>query len=249
MSCFNFAVRSFSIAEVLKFIAEVLRAHAHPQKPIPLVSVGSGKAYLESKLLDAVPVRLELICVDPKPDGWEEVEGKVAVQPQYATVKELVAARPQLVSGCIVLLNWPNPNDHAGSGGGWDLEAIHLLHPWSVIMLVEFQFDRFGWAGAAGSKKLHAWMVEQKQYDMRSRWTLAERKRNHINEFCPSLLWFYSKYLYPALPNTLEAQRQVADHEQEINDQRIKYSLFSQSMSDMLFATKLMEKKETTAKK
>lgn len=102
---------------------------------LPTVSVASGVGSVEAAIQSA---ERPIICVDPDPDSFQPHDPRSAVlgariAPHFATCAELVLARPQLVGGCNLLLNWPEGDDR----GRYDIDAIQRLRPACILMLVE----------------------------------------------------------------------------------------------------------------
>lgn len=134
--------RRFGVRACVRHLVDFGRAYT-----VPLVSVGSGRAWLEWAAFGDDDARC--VCVDPAPRG-------AVLMPQHATVEELVASRPELVGACTVLCCWCLPNDST-----YDAEAVRLLRPLAVLTLVE----RFGGGyGAAGGARFHAFLEDPTGY-------------------------------------------------------------------------------------
>lgn len=116
-----------------------------------VVSVGSGGGELE-RLLAELGVR-ELTCVDPKPGSWPGSGVKASVgedmAPAFASVADLLKARPEDKGACVLFLGWPFPNESC-----YDIEAVQLLEPTSVVSVMSMD-------GAAGGTELLSWMATQ----------------------------------------------------------------------------------------
>ena len=148
--------------------AQLLRFPAH----LPIVSVGSGNGVKEFCIASAGVAKDRFVCVDPEPESFDKFPGNLeeCIQPSFALCKDLVAARPDLVGACILLLMWPNTTlvpllcksrgsaasevraagDAPPDAVGYDFEAIQMLNPVGLVCLYEL-------AGAAGSNLLHKW--------------------------------------------------------------------------------------------
>lgn len=155
----------FSPYDVESFIEDIM-----PNIDIPIVSVGSGKAYVERSIYDKREIR-RIVTVDPDasqgfnsrgmPEEWlsaalldEEVLisyalgiGAVGVKqsfkPEYPTVDDLLAEEPELKGRCYLMMVKPYIDDTT-----WDYEAILKLRPIKVFIM-------FQSSGEDGGKKLH----------------------------------------------------------------------------------------------
>jgi hypothetical protein len=94
-----------------------------------------------------------LICVDPAPGDWSRTArsitsrfGKPGMQPEYATVDELVKARPELVGDVVVLLPWCSPSDVT-----YDIDALIALQPTSIVIV-------YSPDGSAASSHMQNWL-------------------------------------------------------------------------------------------
>lgn len=99
-----------------------------------IVSVGSGTGAYEFELTEGRPeLRQRLILVDPAPDSFQQKpkDDRRAMAPHFAATRDLVAARPEVVGRCILLLLWPH----------WeltyDVEAVEVLQPLGIVSLTE----------------------------------------------------------------------------------------------------------------
>lgn len=135
----NKAVRGFGADTVLQWIASLSQRYS-----LPWVSVGSGNGALESRCSG------DWLLVDPEPLSYaSQGLSQPYRAPDYASVEQLLGARPQLRGRCLLLLNWPLPN-----ASSYDREAIELLQPVAVLALTELFY---GGHGAAGSRRLQEW--------------------------------------------------------------------------------------------
>lgn len=225
---YNRCINSFSTRTVKQIIDSVRSVHFWRT---PLVSVGSGKAFLEQHILAEAPYDKKpvLFCVDPDPTSWTDVKGPVQIQPVAASTSDLMKKHPELKRNCTLLLNWPSPDSyhrHRQQKIPWDLESILLLQPESVIIVFECTHDVLGANGASGSKELHRWSIDTKSgYTPRYRCTLTERKAQDMFEFCPSILWLYRSDLFPSRLAAIPLPPAILpDHIKEYNDEMIDYN-------------------------
>jgi len=129
----------------------------------PLVSVGSGRGFIEAALCEldvvvssAVPLkRDDWIAVDPDPHTWLPVSEHnsvlmqvAGIEPSFASTDALLTAKPNLKGACILFLCWSTPNHTR-----FDWEAIQSLAPLACILL----YDAVG--GASGFL-VHTWLKE-----------------------------------------------------------------------------------------
>lgn len=108
-----------------------------------VVSVGSGTGKYEAALL-SLGLMDRVYCVDPSPRSFDN--GKV-IQNDYKYVRDLIKDKPELVGTCTLLLFWPEPENCK-----WDIEAIGLLKPTSIISMYEA-------SGSAGGIDFHRFMA------------------------------------------------------------------------------------------
>lgn len=120
---YNIAIRILGLNNVIDGIHSVLRRYPN----LPVISVGSGKGYLERDLKETTP-GITLIAVDPSTSFGQ---GQVVNPPDYDYIKDL--PRKYLNGRSILLLNYV---PFMPPGGGYDTEAIRILHP--VIVLFVF---------------------------------------------------------------------------------------------------------------
>ncbi len=134
--------RSIVIEKSLNFVGGAL-AHA----VLPIVSVGSGNGFLESKI--ATDLKTNVICVEPKPGDWssgDDEPGRVYMIPQYKTVQDLMTSQPEIIGKCHLLIVWSSPNQSE-----YDIDAIRDLKPVTITIIYEE-------TGCAGSYLLHKWI-------------------------------------------------------------------------------------------
>ena len=142
-------------------IAEDLIAASDDGK-IPIVSVGSGNGECEKELM-TIGVK-NMILVDPYPLDYRPGD-PVVIRPDYPTIQYLIADRPQIVNECVLFIPWSDPCDAI-----YDLEAINLLNPKSVVIISEKRHF------AAGSYILHIWL----HHNIIPNWRVAND--NDMNE-------------------------------------------------------------------
>lgn len=135
----------------LKHVACFVRDAAKTADAPFIVSVGSGTGAYEFEISEGRPdLRARLILVDPAPSSFQPVRSNGReIAPHYATVTDLVAARPEVVGHCIVLLLWALPNDMS-----YDADAIDALQPRGIVSLTEAIDPPH--ACAAGSTRFHS---------------------------------------------------------------------------------------------
>ena len=152
---YSHRISNDTIRDILK--AAVETNFQQTGEHVPIVSIGSGTGFHEYQIFkkgrwDAPP---ELICVDPDPTisgGYDSVQ---FVKPHYATVQDLIRARPTILGNCIMLMIWPNP-----APSSYDFEALAMLMPRSSIIMWEMK-------GGAGGSNFHKWFKDgHKGYHM-----------------------------------------------------------------------------------
>jgi hypothetical protein len=117
--------------------------NAFPGKVV--VSVGSGNGTYEYELMKS---GIEIICVDPAPESYLEYPSDDKyIKPHYSLVDDLIKSQPQLVSNCVLFLNWPAPLKST-----YDIESIEKLKPLGIVIVYETLIK------AAGGNRLHEWL-------------------------------------------------------------------------------------------
>lgn len=123
---------------------------------VPFVSIGSGYGLVEYIAEETVPDdvnggTMEWIGVDPDPGSWPRRDLRGEDGPffpaTYRDAETLARQRPDMVGNCVVVLNWPSPNDST-----YDIDAVGILEPLAVWATVE-RFLRGN--GAAGGFLFH----------------------------------------------------------------------------------------------
>ena len=142
--CFNKGIHSLGEEVVLAYISGVDVTYGG----IPMVSVGSGMAAIES----VIP-SVNWVLVDPDPTSFphecKENGMEPFMKPHFPYVKDLVASRPDIVGNCCLFLNWCDPNY-----SDYDSEAVELLKPKGIISIVEKFMKSNGAAGGLGFHRI-----------------------------------------------------------------------------------------------
>lgn len=123
-----------------------------------LVSVGSGNGEIEYRLVEQFPsLQKKIICVDPTPESFRPyLKSGKCLKPDYPFVKDLVAAKPEVVDNCVLILIWPSPNH---LGGDYDFHAIQDLKPKGIVVMFES-------TNTSGGDKFVQWRRTQQNYKM-----------------------------------------------------------------------------------
>jgi hypothetical protein len=107
---------------------------------LPIISIGSGNGCFERMISDKI--RRNIICVDPHPTSHYSTK-TLYMGPDYATVHELIAAYPEYVGNCIVMIifsyptGWYRMNRMPEPTTPYDIEAIKLLNPMGLYITGE----------------------------------------------------------------------------------------------------------------
>lgn len=148
----EFQIAHQSLIRARKQALKELRTHlfAELDHSMNIVSVGSGKARVERRLIEA---GYKVTCIDDKPDRPDlHHKGPTKVVPAYPTVTDyLVSSKPH--TDCLIL--W-NPRSNMV-----DYQAIQLLQPSKIIIA----YDKFG---SSGSQALHTFLYRTKIGDQDS---------------------------------------------------------------------------------
>ena len=121
----------------------ILSQHYQILKEYPVVSVGSGNGSVE-KCLDPSD---KIICVDPCPQSFQSEPTRYSHPPDYKIVKDLVNVKSDLIGECSIFLNWPSPSNPFLNTNPYDVEAIRLLKPKLILLVLER-------SGSSGSVEL-----------------------------------------------------------------------------------------------
>jgi hypothetical protein len=108
----------------------------------PIVSIGSGKGYLEKFIKDTFQV--PIICVDPDPESWNN-HIHIVFPPDFETAQKLLEKHPEMAGKCILLFNWCFPNNECDS---YDIRALTDLDPVAFLSIYES-------VGGAHSSEFH----------------------------------------------------------------------------------------------
>lgn len=154
---FNGASQHAPFGIVEAYITDALKRANKPR----IVSVGSGNGRIEWEYLNYHKnENIRLYCVDPAPESHRKYVPNKCVIPHYKSVKELISedkskGKSTSEQDTILLLIWPPPppvmSKTSDATIEFDVEAIQLLNPSSIILIYE-QF------GAAGSTSLHTFL-------------------------------------------------------------------------------------------
>jgi hypothetical protein len=144
----NRGIRSLGHDLVLTYVQHL----ADSYDDCPIVSLGSGMGAIESMFPADVAPRL--IYVDPdygvyrydEPNG----SGMAFRTPDFDTVRDLVATRPEIVGACVLFLDWCHPN-----ASDIDMEAVELLRPRGILAIIERLGTRNGYAGGERFHRLY----------------------------------------------------------------------------------------------
>jgi hypothetical protein len=140
-------------------IEEFEKCLLHANNVRHIVSVGSGNGGFEYILEKELGVNI--ICIDPCPLSYSRPP--ILINPHFDTVQTLISEHPEVVSNCLVILNWCPPNDST-----FDYEAIQLLNPIAFYTIIE---KYIGSNGAGGGKAFHEFIKTTKDYKNVSRRT------------------------------------------------------------------------------
>jgi hypothetical protein len=139
----------FTESKIDEYLAKALE-----RKRLPILSIGSGDGFGERNICERFLKKdnpIEIVCVDNL-SYPNTVNSPNLKQPDFATVNDLIASKPEVIGNCILLLFWSydearNPQDRIP----YDIEAIDKLKPNEVITL----YEEFG---GAGGNLFHAWL-------------------------------------------------------------------------------------------
>ena len=184
---FNKAVQSFGVELTLSALHTFCSAYPGMQP----ISVGSGNGILEycyaKKYTES---REQILCVDPASLSFNSGELSIPFQaPNYDSVRSLLQANPQLGRNCVLILNWPNPNEST-----YDLEAVQELQPCGFFTTLE----HWGDSGSAGSRIFHSFLQSTKDYILAHRISLNKSEQDICIE------WWHRSDLPPVVDSMLE---------------------------------------------
>lgn len=154
----NLAIQSLNF-DIIQQYFETVANYYSKNKSIYFISLGSGFAQLEYKFKDII----NWICIDPNPTSFNcinnfnsnKTNSEPYIKPSFKTVQELLSNSntKNIVSNCVLLLNWMPPSDKFINENQFEKEAIELLKPLSIISL----FEKYeGKNGSAGGYYFHS---------------------------------------------------------------------------------------------
>lgn len=172
-----------------------------------IVSVGCGTGIYESELCKQIKsLREKLILVDPAPTSFSEVSSKSqhGFQTDYAYVADLVKDKPQVISNCVLLLIWPYTDHYTISEKytnpsgevvnlkiDFDIEAVNLLHPVSIVCLYEKPDSMTN--GASGSLGLLNLLYNPEVHDYKLISSTKYGFKGTMGNIYPQIRWIAKK--------------------------------------------------------
>ncbi len=179
---FNKAVQSFGVNLTLTALHTFCSAYPRMQP----ISVGSGNGILEFCYAKKYTESKEtILCVDPAPLSFNSDGIDIPFQaPKYGSVESLLSTNPQLRRNCVLVLNWPNPNEST-----YDFDAVQALEPCGFFTTLE----HWGDSGGAGGRRFHRFLQSTQDY------ILAHRIRLNKSDQDICIEWWHRSDL-PALP-------------------------------------------------
>lgn len=185
---FNKAVQSFGVDKTLTALHTFCSAYPGMQP----ISVGSGNGILEFCYAKKYTESTEtILCVDPAPLSFNSDGIDTAFQaPNYDYVGSLLQAKPQLRRNCVLILNWPNPNEST-----YDLDAVQALEPCGFFTTLE----HWGDSGGAGGSSFHRFLRDCERNPAHQPYRLAHRIRLNKSAQDICIEWWHRSDL-PALP-------------------------------------------------
>jgi hypothetical protein len=185
---FNKAVQSFGVNLTLTALHTFCSAYPRMQP----ISVGSGNGILEFCYAKKYTESKEtILCVDPAPLSFNSDGIDIPFQaPKYGSVESLLSANPQLRRNCVLVLNWPNPNEST-----YDFDAVQALEPCGFFTTLE----HWGDSGGAGGSSFHRFLRDCEHNPAHQPYRLAHRIRLNKSEQDICIEWWHRSDL-PALP-------------------------------------------------
>lgn len=188
----NRAIHSFGTEVVVEHIYQFYNSYK-----LPIVSVGSGTGQIEYLSKQKHP-EIEWICVDPNPTNFLPNK-EIILKPDYDYVEDLVQQKPEIVSSCILFLNWCYPQMD------YDYESIQQLSPLGILSVYAYTYNKEDTEynkqiSIAGGKKFIHWLNNQSIYeDVHESGLTYWNDFNHYELDNMSILWLNDK-MYPT-PN------------------------------------------------
>jgi len=114
-----------------KFMSAALRfCHNEArQGEIEIISIGSGTGVTENEIIKAYratykkDIKITLVDINTRYEA------------NYRTVDELIRERPEVIGNCVLLINWPEPQN--GTVNNYDIDAVDDLRPKAVLAVYE----------------------------------------------------------------------------------------------------------------
>ncbi len=165
-----------------------------------IVSVGCGSGIYESEICRIVEgFKDKLILVDPDPTSFSK-EIVPGMKPHYKHVLDLIKSNPKVVSNCVLLLIWPYaqhyvlPSPYVNSSGetvdlriDYDIEAVNLLKPCSIICLYEKPDSMPN--GASASDGMVKLLYNPERYDYKLMCNTKYGFNGHMGGMYPQIRW------------------------------------------------------------
>jgi hypothetical protein len=189
---FNIALRGLGVSNAISTINGILSRH--PSKPV--VSVGSGKGYLEYYLEKNNP-GLHITCVDPSTSFGP---GQVKKRPEYPDASDLP---DRVKKNCILLINYVD------FGARYDKESIERLRPDIVLIvfssmhsqyLIEGDFEDY-------SKEIELMCFHRHYYSALMKWTRIDQEIK--NTYLPSARQEMSQADYTSLKSAIQESNNI----------------------------------------
>jgi hypothetical protein len=154
----------------MQFLEPSIRFLVYVEKKTPKVqflSVGSGLGIREALLQQYI--HRQIVCIDPRPKSFQTNETKLAeIKPHFPTVQDWKHDSKEIGNPVAVLLFHPYPTEDLYPEAGYDYEAIQLLKPqWVHIMVAP---------GNSGSQHLWKWIDHNKCHPARNYRLMQEKK-------------------------------------------------------------------------
>ena len=167
LECFTFWLKEFGPKNAMKSYIKYM-------DKTPAVSVGSGNGVFEKSInLEGIDV----ICIDPVKSVNND-DCKWGLKPKYKYVKNALRKEPSLKGQNLILIA-PYTFMFMGDGSEYDIEAIKLLKPKKIFLLVDL-------AGTSGSYDLIHSIIAGKDkviIDKNNRYKVLYQKTKKVIKF------------------------------------------------------------------